>query len=130
MALALEIVFAAALAVLGASLALAAYGRAPARFLLAAGIVLAFLALAGAAAVGLNLVQDFAATERLLLATGGLAAAALGEGCLYALARGLRRVRELERVGEAGRERLEAQLADHAEQRKLDLQRTLARERA
>ncbi|HEX2045221.1 MAG TPA: hypothetical protein VHF23_06310, partial [Gaiellaceae bacterium] len=68
--------------------------------------------------------------ETLALVAGGLAAAAAAEAALYGLARGLRRVRDLEAVGESARARLDAYLDEQVERRRAELERTLARERA
>jgi hypothetical protein len=130
MEVALEIVFATALAVVAGSVAAAAWGRLPERALLAAAVTFAVAAVLAGIAVGVDLAESFAETDALLLVTGGLALAALAEATLYALARGLRRVRDLERVGESARERLEAYLDEQAEQRRAELERTVARERA
>jgi hypothetical protein len=130
MEVALEIIFAAALGVVAVSVAAAAWGRLPARALLAAAITFAVLAVLSGIAVGIDVVEGIAETDALLLVTGGLALAALAEATLYALARGLRHVRDLERVGDAARSRLEAHLDEHTERRRADLDRTLARERA
>jgi chromosome segregation ATPase len=130
MEVALEIVFVAALVVVAASVAAAAWGRLPERGLLAAAITFAVLAVLSGIAVGIDVLESIAETDALLLVTGGLTLAALAEATLYALARGLRRVRDLERVGESARGRLEAYLDEQAEQRRAELDRTLARERA
>lgn len=130
MEVALEIVFVAALAVVAASVTVAAWGRLPERALLAAAITFTIAAALSGIAVGVDLVASFADTEALLLVTGGLALAALAEATLYALARGLRRVRDLEGVAESARGRLDAYLEEHAEQRRAELERVLARERA
>jgi hypothetical protein len=130
MTLALEIVFAVALGVVAASLAGVAFTRVPARLLLGTAVALGGLALAGAIAVGIDLVEGLGETDALLLAAGGLATAALAEASLFALARELNRIRGIEEVSVAARERLDAFLSEHAEQRRLELERTLARERA
>ena len=130
MEVALEIVFVAALAAVAASVTAAAWGRLPERALLAAAITFTVAAVLSGIAVGVNLVEGFAETDALLLVTGGLALAALAEATLYALARGLRRVGDLERVAESARERLAAYLEEHAGQRRAELERVLARERA
>ena len=130
MEVALEIVFVAALAAVAASVTAAAWGRLPERALLAAAITFTVAAVLSGIAVGVDLVEGFAETDALLLVTGGLALAALAEATLYALARGLRRVGDLERVAQSARERLEAYLEEHAEQRRAELERVLARERA
>jgi len=130
MELAFEIGFAIALGAVAASLALFAWGHLPERVLLAAAIAFGAAAFLAAIALGIDLAESFADTETLLLVTGGLALAALAEAGLYALARGLRRVRDLERVGENARARLDSFLDEHAESRRAELERTLARERA
>ncbi|MGH2996293.1 MAG: hypothetical protein ACRDM9_08260, partial [Gaiellaceae bacterium] len=130
MALALEIAFAAGLTAVGLSLAGVAFGRIPDRLLAAAAVALGGLALAAAAALGINLVERFTGTEPLLLAAGGLAAAALAETALFVLARALRRLRDLEQVEQAARTSLETFLAQDAEERRAELERLLAKERA
>ena len=91
-----------------------------------------FAALAGGVLVvlGINLVESFAESDALLLLVGGFALAAIAEACLYLLVRGRRRVQDLDQVHERARATLEAWLAEHAEQRKAELERTLAHERA
>jgi gas vesicle protein len=130
MTLALEIVFAFALATVAVSVAGVAFARVPPRLLLGAAVAFGVLAVLSAAALGINLVESFAETEVLLLLTGGFALAALAEIALAALARGRRRVEKMDRVGERARAGLEAWLDEHAEGRQADLERTLARERA
>jgi hypothetical protein len=130
MTVGLEIVFALAVVVVGVSVAAVAFSRVPARALLAAAVGLAALALLAAIAFGIDLVESFADSETLLLLAGGFALAALAEAALFVLVRGLRRVESLERAGEQGRARLDAWLDENAEQRKAELERTLARERA
>ena len=128
--LAFEIVFAAALVVVAASLVAAAYDRLPGAVSLAAAVTFAVAAIGAGIAFGINLTEDFAESEPLLLAAGGLALAALLEGVLYALGRGLKRARDLEQVGESARVGLETYLEEHLARRKAELERTLARERA
>jgi hypothetical protein len=128
--LAFEIVFAAALVAVAVSLVAAAYNRLPGAASLAAAVTFAVAAIAAGIAFGINLTEDFADSEPLLLAAGGLALAALLEGVLYALGRGLRRARELEQVGDSARAGLETFLEEHTERRRAELERTLARERA
>jgi hypothetical protein len=130
MTLALEIAFAAGIAVVAVSLAAVAFRRAPDRLVAAVAVALGALALAAAVALGVNLVESFADTEPLLLATGGLVVAALAEGALFVLALGLRRVRDLEQLEENARASLEAFLAEHTEGRRAELERLLAKERA
>src|SRR5919108_1501698 len=103
MALASEIVFAAALVVVAISFGALLRGRASDRVLLTLTIVLAAIAVIAAGALGVNLVEGFTSTEALLLAAGGVGAAAVAEASLLGLARGLHRLREIERVGDAAR---------------------------
>lgn len=130
MILALEIVFALAVASVAVSAVAVAYGRVHERLLLAAAV--GFAALAGVALVvlGINLVESFAESDALLLLAGGFSLAAVAEGCLFLLVRGRRRAEDLDQVHERARANLEAWLAEHAEQRKAELERTLAHERA
>jgi hypothetical protein len=130
MTLVLEIAFAAAVAVVGVSLAAVAFKRVSERILLGLTVVLALAALAGAVVVGIEIADGTDDSELLLVAVGGLALAALAEAGLYLLARGLRRVREVERLEEEARARLEAYLQQQLDERRAELDRTLARERA
>lgn len=130
MVLALEILFAAALGVVALSFAGVLAGWLGRRTLLLLTALLTLSAAAGAVAVGINLVERFAEPNVLLLTAGGLAAAALAEGGLYGLARGLRALRDLERIGSEARDRLEAALEAEAVERRREFERTLARERA
>lgn len=130
MAFALEAAVAAALLLVALSFAGVARGRLGERGLLALTILLAVLAALAAAAAGINLVENFADTDLLLLAAAGLAAAAVAEGGLLGLARGLRALRDVAGVGDEARARLGAALKADAEERRRDLERMLARERA
>jgi hypothetical protein len=130
MALALEAAVAAALLLVALSFAGVVLGRLRERTLLALAIALGVLAALGAAAAGINVVEGFADTDLLLLAAAGLAAAALAEGGLFGLARGLRALRDVAEVGAEARAHLGKALHTEAEERKRDLERTLARERA
>jgi len=130
MTLALEIAFAAGLVVVAASLAAVAFARVPERLLLGATVALAVLALAAAIVAGIEIAGDTDESELLLVAVGGLVLVAVAEAGLLLLSRGLRRIRDLEQVEEEARARLDAFLAQHAEERKVELDRVLARERA
>ncbi len=130
MTLALEIAFAAGLVVVAASLAAVAFARVPERLLLGATVTLAVLALAAAIVAGIEIAGDTDESELLLVAVGGLVLVAVAEAGLLLLSRGLRRIRDLEQVEEEARARLDAFLAQHAEERKVELDRVLARERA
>jgi chromosome segregation ATPase len=130
MALALEIAFAAAVAIVAASLAAVAFARVSERVLLGLTVVLALAALAGAVAAGIEIADGTDDTELLLVTVGGLALAALAEAGLFLLRRGLRRVREVERVQDEALAQLDAHLQEQLDERRAELDRTLARERA
>jgi hypothetical protein len=130
MALALEVAVAAALLLVALSFAGVVLGRLGERALLALTALIAVLAALGGAAVGINFVEGFADTDVLLLAAAGLAAAAVAEGGLFGLARGLRTLRDVARVGEEARARLGDALRTETQARQRELERMLARERA
>lgn len=130
MALALEIAFVAGLAVVAGSLVAVAFRRVPSRLLLGSAVVLALAALAAAAVAGIEIAEGTDDAELLLVGAGGLLLAALAQTALFLLARGLDRVRDLERVGERARVSLDAHLEEHASERRAELERILARERA
>jgi hypothetical protein len=130
MALALEIAFAAALGVVALSLVAVAFSRVPERLLLGLAVVLGVLALAGAVVAGIEIAEGTDDTALLLVTVGGLVVAAICQAGLFLLARGLRRTGDMERVGEDARARLDAYLDQHAEERKAEVERMLARERA
>src|SRR5918997_7144057 len=98
MALGFQLAFGLGLALVALSFAAIALGRARTRYLVAVATVLGTGALVSAGALAFNLVASFTDTDALLLAAGGLAAAALAELGLVALARGLRRVQAVERL--------------------------------
>lgn len=125
-----EILFAAGLGVVALSFVALALGRVRDLHLLVATIVLAAGALASGALLALNLVHRFTETDALLLAAGGLAAAAVGELGLLALARGLRRMREIGHLTDEARARLAGFVETEMQERILELERLLARERA
>jgi uncharacterized protein YukE len=130
MALAFEVAVAAALLLVALSFAGVALGRVGERALLALTALLAVLAALGAAAVGINVIERFADTDLLLLAVAGLAAAAVAEGGLFGLARGLRALRNVAQVGDEARARLADELQTETHERQRDMERMLARERA
>ena len=130
MALALEIAFAAAVAVVGLSLAAVAFARVPERLLLGLAVALGIAALAGGVVAGIEIAEGTDDSELLLVSVGGLFLAAFAETGLYLFARGHRRVREFEQVEDDARARLEAYLEQQAEERRIELDRVLARERA
>lgn len=130
MTLALEIVFALSIALVACSAFAVAYGRIKGRLLLAAAAGFAVLAGLALVALGINLVESFAESEPLLLLVGGFGLAALAEACLYLAVAGRRNVQDLDAVHERARSELEGWLDEHAQQRKAELERTLALERA
>src|SRR5829696_3320293 len=101
MALAFELAFALGLALVAVSFGLLALGRAQERFLLAAAVVLGVGALAATVALAVNIVEPSTDNDAILLAAGGLAAAAVAELGLLGLARGLKRVDEVEKLAES-----------------------------
>jgi hypothetical protein len=130
MTLALEIAFVAALAVVAVSLLAVAFARVRERLLLASAVVLGVLALAGAVVAGLEIAEGTDDTELLLVTVGGLLVAAFCQAGLFLLARGLRRIADVERIGDEARARLDTYLDEHAEVRRAEIERMLARERA
>jgi hypothetical protein len=130
MELALEIAFAAALAVVAVSLLVVAFARVPERLLLGSAAVLGVVALGGAVVAGLEIAEGTDDTALLLVTAGGLLVAALCQAGLFLLARGLSRFADMERVGDEARARLDLYLAQHADEREAELERVLARERA
>ena len=130
MELALEIAFAAALGVVAVSLVLVAFARVSERLLLGLAVALGVLALAGATIAGVEIARGTDDSELLLVTAGGLIVAALCQTGLYLLARGLRRIRDFERIGAEAQARLDDHLNQEAEQRRAELERMLARERA
>ena len=130
MALAFDLVFAAGLAVIGLSLAAVALGRAKERHLLWAAGALAVASLAAGAALLINIIEPFTETDAIVLAAGGLAAAAIGELGLVAYLRALRRTQEVERLSVAARDELARFVETEMRGRMLELERLLARERA
>src|SRR5688500_10701157 len=130
MTLALEIAVASALVLVALSFAGVTLGRLSERALLALTVLLALVAALAVAAVGINLVEHFADTDLLLLAAGGIAAAAVGTGGLFGFARGLRALRSVAETGDEARRRLSEALETESQERRKELERTLARERA
>jgi hypothetical protein len=130
MALAFELAFALGLALVAVSFGLLALGRAQERFLLASAVALGVGALAATVALAVNLVDPFTDNDAILLAAGGLAAAAVAELGLLALTRGLKRVGEVEKLAESARDDLARFVETEMRDRGIELERLLARERA
>lgn len=130
MALGLEIVFAVGLILVAISFGTIALGRARPRLFVAIAVGLGAGALLATAALGFNLVDPFTDTDALLLAAGGLAAAAVAELGLLALARGLERIHEAETLAATAQADLARFVETEMKDRELELERLLARERA
>ena len=130
MTIALEIAFAAAFAIVAASLVAVVFWRVPERLLLGSAVGLAVAALAAAVLAGIAIAEGNDDEEILIVATCGILIAALAQAGLFALARGLRQIADTERLGEQARDRIDEYLVQHAEQRKAEIERMLARERA
>jgi len=125
-----EAVFVAGVAVVAVSLVLVIAQRIAPRVLLILTGALAVASAAATAALGVNLVTEFTSTDAVVLAAAGLGACAVAEAGLFALARGLVRLQQEERLIAAGEEHIEEVLRASANQRASDLDRLLARERA
>jgi hypothetical protein len=129
-AVALDIVFAVGVVIVALSLAGVVTDRVSPRLLLWTTIGLAFAAAAATIALGIDLIDNYADDEALLLAAVGLGAAALAEAGLLALSRGLVRLREIEHLADEARAQIETHAEEEARNRILELERMLARERA
>lgn len=125
-----QLAFAAAFGVVGLSLVALLLGRATPHNLLWLTALLVLGGLACLAALAANLITDWGETEPIVLGAAGFGAAAIAEGGLYALARGLGRLREQEVIVRRGEEHIAALLEASAEERGVELEQTLARERA
>jgi hypothetical protein len=130
MALAFEIAFAAAICVVALSLLAVVLGKASDRLLLLVTIALAVGSAVAVIALGIDLANPYTDVDALLLAAGGFAAAAVAEAGLLALNRGLRRMQQVEQLADAARDEIHAFAAEESQQRILELERILARERA
>lgn len=130
MTVALEIAFAVGFAVVAVSVAAVVLSRVPDRLLVASAISLGVLAIAAVVVAGIEIAEGSAEEELLIVTAGGLLVAAVAQAFLVALSRALRRVHELDAAEERARAQLDVRLAQYAEERKADLERTLARERA
>jgi hypothetical protein len=130
MTLALEIAFAAGIVAVGVSVAAVAFTRVPPRVLLVVAAILGAATVGAVIVAGIEIGRGTTDEALLLVTAGGLLVATIAEVGAYALARTLERQRDLERVGEEGRARLESFLTAESERRKADLDRVLARERA
>ncbi|HSK15964.1 MAG TPA: hypothetical protein VK915_07310 [Gaiellaceae bacterium] len=127
---ALLVAFAIGFLVVAVSLVAVVFARVRERALLASAVALGVLALAAVVVAGLEIARGSAEEELLLVSAGGLLVAALAQAALVVLSRALARARDVEAAGDRARARLDAALAAHAEERKAELERTLAKERA
>ncbi len=130
MGVAFEIAFGVGLATVALSLAGLALGRARGRHLLVLAVALGAAAALSAAALGVNLAERFTSTDALLLATGGLAAAAVAELGLVGMSRAFARVREIEALAQQARLDLALTVETEMRERTVEFERLLARERA
>ena len=118
-----EAVFVAGVAVVALSLVGVLVQRVTPRLLLILTGALACASAVATAALGIDLVSDFASTDALVLAAAGLALCAVAEAGLFALSRGLIRLRQEERLIAAGEAHIEAVLAASAKERAAELDR-------
>ena len=130
MPLALEIGFATGLLLVALSFVALSLGRARERVFLGIAILLGLCAIGAAAALGINLADQFTETAPLVLVAGGLTAAAAAELGLVALSRGFGRLREVEQLSDQARTELAHIVETEMRERTLQLERMLARERA
>ena len=130
MPLALEIGFATGLLLVALSFVALSLGRARERVFLGIAILLGLCAIGAAAALGINLADQFTETAPLMLVAGGLTAAAAAELGLVALSRGFGRLREVEQLSDQARTELAHIVETEMRERTLQLERMLARERA
>ena len=124
MALALQIAFAVGLGLVALSFVALGRGLAQPRHLLTVAVVLALGSITAAGALAFNAIDRFTDTDALLLAAGGLGAAAVAELGLLA------RVREVEGLSAKARTELARFVEAEMRERILELERLLARERA
>ncbi len=130
MVLAFEILLGAGLAAVAASLALVVLRHAPERFLVLTTIALGFASAASLAAFAVVFIGDGNDAENLLLVGAGLAAAAVAEAGLVAINRSVERARRAEAVNAAALRKLDEFLEQRSEERRLEIERVLAQERA
>jgi hypothetical protein len=129
-AAAFEILFAAGLGAVALSFATLVLGRGSERIFIAVAVVLALGAVASGIVLGLNHSEQWISDAPLVVATGGLLAAAIAEIGLVLLGRGLRRLKDYEAASELGLRRLAAFLEEDARERAAEQEVILARERA
>jgi hypothetical protein len=130
MAAAFEILFAAGLAIVALSFAALVLGRGSDRLFIALAVVLALGAIGSGIVLGLNHSEQWIGDAPLLVATGGLLAAAIAEVGLVLFGRGLRRLKDYEAAADLGRARIVEHLEAQARQRAAEQDVILARERA
>jgi hypothetical protein len=126
----LEIAFAASLGVVALSLLALVLDRVRPRGLLILAGLLGMLAFAAAIVFALNLDDGFAASETMLVSAGGIAAAAVAEAGLAALARGLERLRDIESLSEGARKSLAETIEANTAYQVANFERSIASERA
>jgi hypothetical protein len=119
----------AAFVCIAASLALVAARRIDERSLVVLAALLGAGALLAGGALVANAISRFADYDAIIVATAGLASAAVAELGLAALVRASARLRDEERLLSLGSERIAAQIDTHAAERARELEQVLARER-
>jgi hypothetical protein len=129
-AAAFQILFAAGLAVVALSFAALVLERGSDRVFIGLAVLLALGAVGSGIVLGLNRSERWIGDAPLLVATGGLLAAAIAEVGLVLLRRGLRRLKDYETASDLGRARMVAYLEEQARERAAEQEVILARERA
>jgi hypothetical protein len=129
-AAAFQILFAAGLAVVALSFAALVLGRGSDRLFIALAVLLALGAIGSGIVLGLNRSEQWIGDAPLLVATGGLLAAAVAEVGIVLLGRGLRRLKDYEAASDLGHARLVQYLEEQARKRAAEQEVILARERA
>ena len=130
MVLAFEILLAAGLVLVAVSLALVILRRVSEHLLVLSTIALGVSSAAGAAAFVVLFVGGRDDAENVLLVAGGLVAATAAEAGLVAVNRSLERARRAEALNADALRRLDEFLAVRADERRAELERALAQERA
>ena len=126
MALVLEIAFAAASSSSRFPFSPSSWGRRATGSCSSLTVVLATGAAVAAVALGIDLVDSYTDVDALLLAAGGIGAAAVAEAGLLALNRGLRRMQQIEQLTRCGPRRESTPLPRRSRsQRILELERML-----
>jgi len=130
MAAVFQIAFAVGLAAVALSFAALVLERGSERLFILVAVALALGAVVSGIVLGLNHSQEWTSSAPLVVATGGLLAAAMAEIGLVLLLRGLQRLKDYEAASELGRRRMVEYLEVAAAERAAEQNVVLARERA